>query len=242
MLAIAFQYGVKLEDLLAANPDVDPTLLSVGTEIVIPRSEASPAVFATPTPMALDVQPADCYSDIQQGVWCFANVINNFPQSIENVSAQISLVDPAGRVLAEGDAIPPLNIIPAEQAIPLAIYFAGAIESKYSVTVQILSALPVPRNDGRYLEPSIDVGGVSYRLGAKSATVTGTVGLPLRSAPAGLVWLAAVAYDSENHVLGIRKIELNGSLEPGSAQPFEIELYSLGPPIDRVDVLVEARP
>jgi hypothetical protein len=68
------------------------------------------------------------------------------------------------------------------------------------------------------------------------------VQLPERGDPASLVWLAAVGYGADDRVVAVRKSELDGPLAPGIPEPFEIELFSLGPKIERVDVLGEARP
>jgi hypothetical protein len=152
------------------------------------------------------------------------------------------LVDPGGEILAEDEAIPPLNIIPVDRSLPLLVYFDDEIEGSFTAFVELVSALPVPRNDERYLNAWIEIEEVEISLEGEQASVYGEVGLPSRSQSAGIVWLAAVAYDEEEKVVAVRKIELNSSIEPGTARPFEIDLYSLGPEIDRVDVLVEARP
>lgn len=39
MWAIALDFGISLDDLRAANPDVDPRLMRVGTVLVIPGPE-----------------------------------------------------------------------------------------------------------------------------------------------------------------------------------------------------------
>jgi hypothetical protein len=54
--------------------------------------------------------------------------------------------------------------------------------------------------------------------------------------PAGEVWVLAVAYDVEGNVVGVRRWE-------GLAETqFEFWVYSLGPEIAEVKLLVEARP
>jgi LysM repeat protein len=241
MLALAFRYGIGLEELLNANPEVNPSLMVVGTELIVPFSETNLPIFATPTPLALAVEPARCYRDVQGGAWCFILITNNHTKSIENVTARIYLTGLRGELIAEGEAIPPLNIIPAGKALPLTVYFPGIINEDVSAKVEVTSALPVPRTDERYLNSTVDVEDVAITPEGKIASVVGKVSLPLRSEPAGIIWLAAVAYDANDQVVALRKLELNRSLDPGMSLPFEIDLYSLGSPIERVEVLVEAR-
>jgi LysM repeat protein len=56
MLGIALRFGVSLEDLLAANPEVDPRFLSIDTNLIIPLKEEEILVVIfswskTPSPM-----------------------------------------------------------------------------------------------------------------------------------------------------------------------------------------------
>jgi hypothetical protein len=59
---------------------------------------------------------------------------------------------------------------------------------------------------------------------------------------ATVTWLAVIAYDQNGEIVGVRKWEAERALKPGKKMPFGVSVYSLGPPIKRVEVLVEARP
>jgi hypothetical protein len=58
---------------------------------------------------------------------------------------------------------------------------------------------------------------------------------------ADVIWLAAVAYAADGRVVGVRKWEADQGLAAGEKLPFEMSIFSMGPPIDHVDTLVEAR-
>ena len=60
--------------------------------------------------------------------------------------------------------------------------------------------------------------------------------------PAGGAPAAGVAYSADGQIVGFRRWEWQGSLKAGSAQAFDFSVYSLGPAIARVEVIVEARP
>ena len=96
--------------------------------------------------------------------------------------------------------------------------------------------------DGRYLPAVARNVLVSVAWDGRSARVQGQVFLPASSAAAKTIWLAGVAYSADGQIVGFRRWEWQGNLKPGSAQPFDFWVYSLGPAIERVEVIVEARP
>ncbi|NIN63328.1 MAG: hypothetical protein GTO63_01135, partial [Anaerolineae bacterium] len=71
MLGIALQYGVELDILLAANPGVNPRLMSVGTELIIPEPEgAGLEDIPSATPVPFSLSEVDCYRTPTNGLWC----------------------------------------------------------------------------------------------------------------------------------------------------------------------------
>ena len=60
--------------------------------------------------------------------------------------------------------------------------------------------------------------------------------------PAAKIWLVAVAYNNNEQIVGFRRWEWSGSLQPGATQEFSLPVYSLGAAISHVEVIVEARP
>ena len=250
LLAIAFRHGITLEELQAANPDVDPGFLSIGTRLVIPIGEETPNVIPSPTPAPVTLGEPQCYS-APDGMWCLVPANNDQQQVLENLSAWVRLYSPEGEALAGKAAIPPLNILPPDTTLPLVVFFDEPDEVGQSLEVtpeaELLTAFTVPEEDGRYLqtrlltvEQTAPEDQAGYELG-QYATLQGWVDLPPSSPGAALVWLAAVAYNAAGEIVGVRKWEAETPLSPGASLPFEITVYSLGPPIDRVEVLVEAR-
>ena len=58
-LAIAYRFGISMNDLLKANPGLNPTLLQIGDELNIPQSGRNPATVDTATlPAATPVPTA----------------------------------------------------------------------------------------------------------------------------------------------------------------------------------------
>lgn len=244
MLALAFTYGVKLEDLLAANPQVDPHFLVVGETLVVPIEGGDPATLPTPTPVPVRIVEPNCYSTLDGGVWCFLLVHNDTPHGLENLTAWIGLFDEQGNNLAGQVAAAPLNLLEPGHALPLIAFFPPPIPvalDELHASAELLTALAVADDDQRYLEGSMQVDEVLVEEGDSQAQVSGSVGAPEDSAASGVVWLAAMAYDENGQVVGVRKLELADAIDPGESLPFKIALFSLGGDIAEVEVLLEIR-
>src|SRR5215211_7252340 len=117
--SIALKQNVSIDDLLAANPEISPNAMSVGQIINIPSHPENPSDEPTPTPAPFTIQQIDCYPTADYGMWCFVLAHNDFPDFVENVSAQVTLVGTEGTVLASQTALLPLNILPPNTSLPL---------------------------------------------------------------------------------------------------------------------------
>jgi len=109
--SISLQFGVTVDQLIAANPDVSPNSMSIGTNLMIPGLSSTPAA-STPTPVPVPVKEIACYPTADGGMWCFVLVHNDTDHVLENLSAQVTLLNPKGRTLASDTALSPLNILP----------------------------------------------------------------------------------------------------------------------------------
>jgi LysM repeat protein len=239
MLGIALRFGITLEELMAANPQINPRIISVDTVLVIPLGEGSPVTFSTPTPLPVAVEGPGCFSTAGGGVWCFLLVMNTQLDALENLSAHIFLISPQSKVIAEGFAIPPLNAVSPEQVIPLSIYFPPPLPDTYTPQAELVSALPVIGGEERYLPAKLKIEDEVIEPDGLQATIEGEVSLPKRSLPANQTWIALVAYGTNGEVVGVRKWEAEAILEP-SGTPFVITVYS--PDLHRASEVLWARP
>jgi hypothetical protein len=128
--------------------------------------------------------------------------------------------------------------------------------------VELLTAIAVPPDDTRYITATVQLQNTNLDSSGLQATVKGQVVLPKDSPKAKILWLVVVAYDKDGNAVGVRKWEADnpcGGLQPPGtpmqtpgvttpgptggcgAVPFEVTVFSLGPGIERVEVLVEAR-
>jgi hypothetical protein len=242
MSVIAERYGVSLDDLQAANPEVSSNAMSVGQVLRIPSDPDNPSGEPTPTPAPFVVQQIECYPTANRGMWCFVLAFNDSPDFMENLSAQVTLVDSKNSVLASQAALLPLNILPPDTSLPLTIYFPPDIPLDAKPQVQILTAIRLMPEDQRYIPAAINNTLVQVNAEGHSALVSGFVLSLSETSAANQVWVAATAYDNAGRVVGVRRWESNTNLNAGESLPFEFMISSIGGTIARVDFAVEARP
>ena len=175
-------------------------------------------------------------------MWCFVLVHNDTPDVLENLSAQVTLVDANGQEFLGAQAFSPLNILPPDASLPLMVFFPPVIPADAQPRAQILSAIRLLPDDMRYLSVSAQNTLVQVDASGRSAIVSGTVRLPEDSAPAELIWVVAVAYDDAGRVVGVRRWESTAGIMPDGSAQFSFEVYSLAGEIKRVEFVVEVRP
>jgi murein DD-endopeptidase MepM/ murein hydrolase activator NlpD len=238
--AIAQRFGITLAALMAANPNVTPTALSVGTTLVIPAGDQASGE-PTPTPAPLPVLQARCWPEASGGLWCFALLRNEYSEVLENLSAQFTLLAPGGGELASQTAFGMLDILPPGEAMPLAAHFPGPLDAGAQPRVQLLTSIRLLPGDTRYLPVLLENTLVDVAHSGRTAQVSGRVVLT-GSGSAATLWVLATAYDSAGDVVGVRRWESPSTLTAAQPAAFDFLVSSLGPAIASVTFLAEARP
>ena len=251
MYSIAFRYGLSPAEVMTANPEVDPRAMIVGMQLLIPITPTPPpaatptsdAAQATAAPTAEEeaaLAPPDCYPDAAGGLWCFALVENDQDSPLENVSGVITLGE--GETARQETAITPLNLLPAGASLPLIAYFQPPLPADRTASVERDFSLPVMPDDQRYLDLALSGQNLKLSEDGLSAVVTGMVSLSADQADADYVWISATAFDAAGHIVAVRRWDSALELAASGELDFEIRLYSMAGPIDRVDLLAEAQP
>jgi murein DD-endopeptidase MepM/ murein hydrolase activator NlpD len=236
---LAEKFKISQDELRAANPQVNPNSMPVGGTLLIPDASASLAAAGTPTPVPVPVTQVICHPSTDSGLWCFALIQNITPDILENVSAQINLLDENSNVVASQTAFTPLNIIPPDSAMPVYIFFPDT-SAKFTPQVMLLSAMQLNANNARHLPAILNNIITQIRWDGQTAQVSGKIYLPSESKAATQVWIAAVAYDKDHHVVGLKRWE-GGAIQPGAVTDFSFAVSSLAGGIDAVEFFVEAR-
>ncbi|HET6846486.1 MAG TPA: hypothetical protein VFH29_06595, partial [Anaerolineales bacterium] len=135
-----------------------------------------------------------------------------------------------------------LDVLPPGASMPLAVPFQGPLPLDVRPQVRILTAMRVPSNTPRYLRAVTHNTLTQVSWSGRAADVSGEVLLQSGVANATQIWLAAMAYDDAGRLVGWRRWESSVGLAAGTSMPFHTSVYSLAGRIDRVDLVVQARP
>ena len=235
LYGIALQYNISLDRLVSANPGVKTSILAIGTELVIPFSEDDDLIVPTPTPYPIPVTEPICYPSRTGGGWCILMAENNQDIVLENITVAINIYDSSQTLINSFAAIPPLNYIFPDQTFPLAIFIDTILPESFQASSVLLTSLP--SGDTNQLT-EITQQFFQYREDNKIADVSGSVKTIITNPKGKQIWIAAVAF-SEGLPVGIRKWISSDDLVTNQEIPFEFVLYSLGPPIDKIQLYSE---
>ncbi len=252
MIGIATYFGITYDELSLANPEVNPNFLSIGTQLIIPLPEGETdgedgADQTSPELLPLEVGVVSCYLLPTGGMWCYLPVVNALELPAENISGIIRLYDTAGEEIASQPAYGHLNLLLPGAEMPLSAYFSPPVDEWSSAQGQLVGASAANQVDTRYQIGELQIFNSQPldedRLGFQ---VSGTLIFPPSAGEEGTdpvteyVWVLAVAYDADGSVVGVRRWEARLE-EMGDEVDFQFEVFSLGKPIDTVQVLPESR-
>jgi LysM repeat protein len=231
---IALQYNITIDNLVSANPGVNTSMLTVGTELIIPLS-GDESSFPSPTPYPLQVDEAICYPARSGGSWCYATVINDQDLVFENITGAFNLIDQQGVLFQSYPAITPLDYLFPDQRIPLTVFIDQEIPNTTTVSAVLLSALPATEEENQTQITNLQI---NFRADEKIAAISGFVEKVSSDLQGDQFWVVAIGYH-QGIPVGTRKwISLNdGEIEEGFN--FEFFLYSLDQQIDDVEVFSE---
>lgn len=242
LIGIANYFGLTLAELQAANPGVQPALLSIGTELIIPAvaSAVPAAATAAPPAFAVTLREPVCVLSLTGGYHCYVLVVNEEDFSLENLSAEISLSDAAGNESISRQVELPLNQLAAGASLPFYTYFAPPVFADAQVSVKLTSVTRASDENNTVFPLVLDGVAVSMAADGASATASGSARLAVEGTAAGRYTLVAVAYDASGRVVGLRRMSGETSWGSGDEFEFTISVYSTGGVIDRVEVFGEA--
>jgi LysM repeat protein len=269
LLGLAYRFGVTVDQIVAANPGINPHFLTVGKPIVIPIKDNEPTALPSRTSIPLQLGAPYCYPAGDGGTWCMLIIKNGQAQAVENVSVWLGLYSAEGKNTASQVVVPPLDLLGAGLALPLMAYFSPPFDPGNTARAQLLGVLSIEKNTKRYLPTSIQVKDVQISSTGKQADITGQVDLS-GTVKASALWVVVVAYGTNDELAGMRKWEaeadpnclvplatsvplpagtaaasvtpISGRKLPRKCQSFDLTVFSLGPLIQKIDVLAEARP
>ena len=246
LLSIALDYGVSVEALQVANPDVQVRFLSIGAVLIIPPPEGQAAVSATqlaaPPPLPLALSDPACYPSKTGSLYCLVEVTNPLEAPAENVSARVTLAGSDGLPVADGVGFAAVELIAGNGTAPLAVLFQPAPSVAIAAhAVELLTADPAAASVAAGRALLLDVLEHTGQAAGKRLTVSGQVANNSGHG-AGAAWVTVTVYASDDVVVGYRKYPLAGGLAAGAVTPFTLVVDSLAGPIERYAIAAEGRP
>lgn len=237
---IASRYALTPAELLTANPNLNPDLLTIGDELVIPVSAGYLQTLTAPTAGGETVELGDptCVLSAGGGYHCYALARNVSGAALYDLIAEFTLTDPQGVELVSKAVPLPLKTLGAGQSLPFYVYFAPPIEPGFSVNVELAGmSRAVDKNTAAV---PLVIGEVTTRGTDNGLTVAveGTASHNAES-PLEALRLVAVAYNSGGEVVGLRILEEEHELAANVDWAFSLQVYSTGGVIDRVEVVGE---
>jgi LysM repeat protein len=229
---IATIYGVSVNALIQANPDVNPNAMIVGTVLTIPpvviNGEEQSAV---PTPIAITLQSPTCYAASDQTISCFVMVTNPLEMAVEGVSAVLRYQKSDGSV-CEATAFSLLNTIPSGASVPLYATFPADANWDGTMSVELRSGIP-SQVEGNTAVTTVNQ--VEPGTGG-SAWVNGIIEDPDGSGDS--YWLMVAGFDDAGKITGARRLTITIPADANQVT-FRVELYSMAGAIIHAEALAE---
>ena len=237
------QYDVSVAALQDANGILDPRLLQLGQELVIPRQEelavAATTLTPTPTPIPVAIENIHFSETTIGGLSVLGEVRNDTGMPLEQVRVGVVLLDATGQEVVRAEGLVALDLVDVGERAPFAVLF-GERPGKFA-RYQVFPLRAVPAYVGSYYRDLdvIDIESVSE--GYSSYTVTGRV-QNVGPEEAVQVQVVLTAYDSLGRVVATRKIEPDYNVVPrGGETTFTALLAPAGGPVERVVAEAQGR-
>ncbi|MBL7063016.1 MAG: LysM peptidoglycan-binding domain-containing protein [Anaerolineae bacterium] len=227
LLSIAYEYGVSLQALQAANDIENPLLLQIGQELVIPIGEETTEttlglLLPTPTPLPFSAQAVAFYETPVGGLECLGEITNTTALTLTNVLVRVTLHDDTGAALMAGDALAAVDLIPPGSRSPFRILFTAPPTTWASPQVTIIRGEAAGALAAAYVP--ITVTEVESQPSGSQFQVSGIVRNDSAEQAAGHVSVIVTTYDAQGLVTGFRQgtVETEGPLAPGATAPFTL--------------------
>lgn len=245
LLSIASRYGLTLEALEAANPGINPRLLSIGQTLVIPGPEGTPDPLAgsVATPVPLSLSGVRCFRLVTGTTTCLLAARSAATRPpVEGMVALVTLLDANGRAVDTRPAYPVLNRLEAGGTVVLVADFPASVGDWDQAESTLDTAFEANPDDGRFIEVVVTRASQKPSSDRRSWRVEGTARLAGEPASGkSRAALVLVAFDSSDRVVGYGIWEPTTSLSAAQDTPFDLTVYSLGPPIASAVLLTEAQ-
>ena len=235
--AIAQRHGVATAEIVALNPGLDPALLLVGQELVMPAA-AAPEVPVLDETVASGVTPGQTgVYETTSGRWVIGTIGNGSGGAVENVQVSVELLTAEQAVVAQETVWIPGNVIPVGASAPFAVLFEEVVDGA-TARATVTGSNPVPQPGQRHLDLAVTEAAVAAQ--GAHYLVTGTL-QNNGSDGAEEIVVVATLYDEEGNVTGYQQQVLDVTLPPGAALAVQMRAVPPGGEATRVEIMAHGR-
>ena len=164
---IAFQFGLSMEQIQAANPDVDFTLLKIGDELVIPpvNAEEYDTFIQRMYSKYIQYNGSECFTQLSNQISCLSRIQNSGDQSVINLQMQLEVTDGGGKKIFLSSGAPLIQLFPGEEVPVLFTGFNSELSAPLETRFQIktLDVIEYHENSFRIAADSMET---SYEISA----------------------------------------------------------------------------
>jgi LysM repeat protein len=242
LLDIAYRYGAELNELLVANPGINPRFLSIGQPLLIPGPEGDliGALAPTTTPHPVMLTPANCYRIPSGALWCLTSASHSRSGKIEGLALVISLLGDDFEPLRSEIAFSPLNLVISDQPMPMGALFDPPVPEYSFVDLAVISSVYIEDVGDRYLPVNVTLDASEKAPDGLSWSASGTIHLSDAGESDLRLVLVAAAFSSNGDLVGFSTWEAVTQSDVELPVQFDLTIFSLGSEIDRILVQAEA--
>jgi LysM repeat protein len=241
LLAVAAHYGISLDAIRLANPNLRAELLQIGQQVIIPppsEENRTNGFLPSPTPLPLVITSTGWYTTPTAGLWLLGEVVNETGTAVENVRLGVTLYGQGGDVVAQRDNWVAADVVASGTAAPFGVLFGPLPETMATYETHLLSSEPVTRDglwhpdlvvtksDGGFEDAAYRVSGIVENHGDMEATE---------------VVVVVTLYDGGGQVTGFLRETLPKPLSPAGQASFDLWLAPVGRGTERHTVAVSGR-
>lgn len=240
LIPIANKFGVGVQELIAANGNLDPRFLRVGQRLVIPVGGNAAAsnttggqILPSPTPVPFEIRGLNIIRTAAGSVECLGEIFNNSPTAVTNVQIQVTLQDEAGTPLVGTSQFVARDVIAPNETSPFRVLFTVPPPTFVKFDVRALRAEATTANNFAKVQVGKLQGvpsGVQFRVTGEVTNADTSAANDLR--------LIVTAYDAEKRVIGYRYVS-SQPLAAGASQPFELSIVTSSQTIASFAIVAE---
>lgn len=234
--SIAIQYGVSIDALLQANPEIDPRVMIVGDEVRVPAKDTADHTgkLDSVTDQIL-FGPAYC-TQSGGGLWCSVMMENASQFSLAFPVVSFAFIDVSGTLMEETRAPGVLQKFAAGMKMP-AVIFLDEVPEGYTFVETSLFSISDSSDPANVI--SVNVENESVSISGMSAVISGEMLAAGENADDRAdVRLVAAALNESGVVIGVRRKDLTVALN--ERFDFTVTVYSTGGNIEEVILFKEA--